>query len=145
MGADLILIAIFTYLLLVVQEFRPNLYPRRPAPRSTTLSRAVLREQWDAIKARFNDGTPEGRKLAIIEADKFVDYILKESGFQGEHMADRLERLAPHNLRSFERVWRAHKIRNEIVHAVGYDISESLAKQALSDYEAFLVEVRILY
>lgn len=142
---DVVLVGTIAFLWTAVQPFRPNLFPRRAKERNATLSRSMLREQWDAIKAHLNENTPANRKLAIIEADKLVDHILKESGFGGEHMADRLERLAPHNLRSFDRLWRAHKVRNEIVHSMGYEVPEREAKQALDDYEEFLKEVRILY
>jgi len=142
---DFVMIAVGAFLLVLVRPYRPNLTPRRPQARVSTLSRTVLRDEWDSIKNRFNEGTSSSMKLAVIEADRLVDHILKESGFSGEHMADRLEKLAPHNLKSFERLWRAHKIRNEIVHSIGYETPHSVAKQAMEDYEAFLKEVRILY
>lgn len=142
---DFILIGAFVFLLPLAITYRPDLFPRRPNAKVTTLSRTVLREQWEAIKARFAEGTPASVKLAVIEADKFVDHILRESGFRGEHMADRMEKLSSHGLQTFERLWRAHKVRNEIVHAVGYEISEANTSQAMEDYEAFLKELRILY
>lgn len=145
MFIDFILIGGFVFLLPIALTYRPDLFPRRPNARVTTLSRTILREQWEAILARFNEGTPASIKLAVIEADKFVDHILRESGFRGEHMADRIEKLSSHGLQTFERLWRAHKVRSEIVHAVGYEIPESNARQAMEDYEAFLKEVRILY
>lgn len=142
---DFIMIAVGAFLLALIRPFLPNLTPRRPSARTSTLSRAVLRDEWAAIKNRFNEGTTASIKLAVIEADKLVDHILKESGFSGEHMADRLEKLAPHGLATFERLWRAHKTRNEIVHAIGSEVPESAARRAMEDYEAFLKEVRILY
>jgi len=142
---DFIMITVGAFLLVLVRPFRPDVTPRRPSARTSTLSRAILRDAWAAIKARFDEGTSASIKLAVIEADKLVDHILKESGFGGEHMADRLEKLAPHNLKSFERLWRAHKTRNEIVHSIGSEVPESAARRSMEDYEAFLKEVRILY
>lgn len=142
---DFIMIAVGAFLFVLAQKYRPNLVPRKPSARTSTLSRSVLRDAWAAIVNRFNEGTSSSIKLAVIEADKLVDHILKESGFKGEHMADRLEKLSVHGLQTFERLWRAHKIRNEIVHAIGSEIPPSEAKQAMEDYEAFLKEVRILY
>lgn len=142
---DFVVIGALLFLMPLAMTYRPDLFPRRPNARVTTLSRSVLREQWDMIKSRFAEGTPASVKLAVIEADKFVDHILKESGFQGEHMADRMEKLSSHGLQTFERLWRAHKIRNEIVHSLNYEISSSEASQAMEDYEAFLRELRVLY
>lgn len=142
---DFILIGSFLFLLPLAITYRPDLFPRRPNTKATTLSRTALREQWDAIKAHLNDGNPANARLAVIEADKLIDYILKESGFRGEHMADRMEKLSSHGLQTFEKLWRAHKVRNEIVHSVGFEISESDIRQAIDDYESFLKEVRIIY
>jgi hypothetical protein len=142
---DFIMLAVGAFLFVLAQKYRPNITPHRPNARTSTLSRSILRESWAAIVNQFNEGTSSSMKLAVIEADKLVDHILKESGFKGEHMADRLEKLSVHGLQTFERLWRAHKIRNEIVHSIGSEVPPQEAKQAMEDYEAFLKEVRILY
>lgn len=125
-------------------KFRPDPGVKTDSRGTTTLSRAVLRERWSEVKRKFEEDTPDALKLAIIEADKLMDHILKESGFEGEHMADRLEKLAPHGLLSFDRLWRAHRLRNEIVHSPGFELHRNLAERTMRDYEAFLKEVNIL-
>jgi hypothetical protein len=71
-------------------------------------------------------------KLALIEADKLVDIVLKKAGVQGESFADRLrkvEKLVPRDL--YQKMWEAHKSRNTVVHEVNHaqiDYSAELAK-----------------
>ncbi|MDP3975076.1 MAG: hypothetical protein Q8P88_02220, partial [Candidatus Jorgensenbacteria bacterium] len=82
--------------------------------------------------------------LAIIEADKLVDDALKTSGLQGEHMADRLEKLRVEDYPTLDRLWRAHRVRNELVHTPDFGINEGDAKDVLRVYEKFLKELGAL-
>ncbi len=59
-------------------------------------------------------------KMAIIEADKVVDVILKKAGVAGNTMAERLRRVQKQVQRPiYSGMWEAHKLRNQIVHEVG--------------------------
>jgi hypothetical protein len=59
-------------------------------------------------------------KMAIIEADKVVDVVLKKAGVPGETMAERLRKVQKHVQRSiYSGMWDAHKVRNQLVHEVG--------------------------
>lgn len=70
-------------------------------------------------------------KHALIEADKLVDHTLKLQRFSGETFADRL-RSAGKNLNQHlnDEIWQGHKVRNEIVHEQGNNISNSELKTA---------------
>jgi hypothetical protein len=59
-------------------------------------------------------------KMAIIEADKLVDVILKKAGIAGNTMAERLRKVQKLVQRPiYSGMWEAHKLRNHIVHEVG--------------------------
>ena len=54
---------------------------------------------------------------AVIEADKLVDHLLKLKGYGGESFADRLRSTEAYlDQQSYQRLWDAHKIRNQIAH-----------------------------
>jgi len=56
-------------------------------------------------------------KHAVLEADKLVDYTMKQKGYSGETFADRLrsaEDSIPRNI--YNDVWEGHKVRNKIAH-----------------------------
>lgn len=114
------------------------------ARRILTLRDAVMKERWRAIAAKFSLGTTDAIRVAIIEADALVDTTLKGMGIVGEHLADRLSNLDPEDITTINRVWRAHRMRNDLVHTPGFVLSESDAKLAMSDYEAFLKEIEAL-
>ena len=89
--------------------------------------------RWATIMATSATGA-SGLKSAINEADKLLDYALREAGASGETMGDRL-RSAGARFSNRNDVWRAHKLRNALAHEVGFDLVPSQAKEALSDFE----------
>lgn len=126
-------------------RFRPRIRPGKTSPpRAITLRDALVRERWNAIVEKARAGGSDAAKIAIIEADKLVDDSLKQMGLQGEHMADRLAQVAPEELHSLERLRRAHRIRNDLVHTPGFTITAQEAEQTLLDYQSFLKESKTL-
>ena len=83
-------------------------------------------------------------KLAIIDADGLVDDVLKQMGLPGEHFADRLARLTPEELKTFDKVWTAHRVRNDLVHTPGFALGLDEARRVMKSYEAFLIEIKAI-
>lgn len=142
---DIFLVAILAIALIKMWKFRPNfdVEPRAQA-KVATLRTSVFRERWGKILKKISASTPYSLPLAVIEADALVDDALRHLGLLGEHMADRLSRLSPDDVKTLDRVWRAHRIRNDVVHTPGFYLSPGDGKQALADYEAFLKELEII-
>ena len=141
-------VALVVALIWVIQKgfaFRPPIHPSHTLPRRTlTLRDALMQERWRAVLAKAASGSADAFRIAIIDADKLADDALKQLGLEGEHMADRLEKITPAELRSLERLRRAHRIRNDFVHTPGFELSREAAARALEDYQAFLKEVQVL-
>jgi hypothetical protein len=126
-------------------KYRPDLtYDHRPDKNILTLQEQRFRERWQEILNLAEPANGESFKKAIIEADTFVDGVLGELGLEGEHMADRLERLDPDEIGSMPKLWRAHRIRNDLVHTPGFVIAPADGWQVLQDYETFLKEIKVL-
>lgn len=106
------------------------------------VDRALVSNRWQAIEAMAGSGAA-GLRGAVSEADKLLDYVLKNSGFAGQTMAERLKR-AERELSDKESVWRAHKLRNAYAHDVEIDLVPSQAKEALADLKAALKDLRAL-
>jgi hypothetical protein len=142
---DIGLFVALVYVLSNLWKLRPPLYlDLEPGRRVYTLGHAVIKERWEKVTRKFALGTPEGLALALIEADKVVDDVLKSLGLEGQHMADRLGQLSPDELKTFSRVWRAHRLRNEVVHSPDFYLTSADAERALDDFESFLKEVQAL-
>jgi hypothetical protein len=96
---------------------------------------------WQNIRAKAEQGTNESLRVAVIEADGFVDSVLKKRGLEGETFADRLQKLNRREYATLDRVWDAHRVRNDIVHTPDFEASPDTVRIALDNYEAFLREL----
>lgn len=100
------------------------------------LNRAYYQQAWQAIEQGL--GSDEtSLQLTIIKADKLLDQALRERGFSGATMGDRLK-TARNALGDSNAVWRAHKLRNRIAHETNIRLSSGEARQALAAFRGAL-------
>ena len=92
-------------------------------------------KKWGKIKTRISKGWETEAKLAIIEADQLLDSLLKRMGYVGENFSDRLKQIDIKTLSNIEQVWKAHEIRNNLVHDPDYRLSFGDAKKVVEIYE----------
>ncbi len=89
--------------------------------------------EWEIILNHLNSQNQAEWKLAIIEADSMLDEILKEVGYVGETLADRLKEAG--NGEVIQQAWEAHKVRNMIAHKGGTELTYREAKRVVGLYE----------
>ena len=90
---------------------------------------------WERTKKRLETKIASEYKLAVIEADSFLNDILGRMGYSGESLGERLKKVPDNVLPNLENVWGAHKIRNNIVHDPGYRLTQKKAKEVIGIYE----------
>ncbi len=112
-------------------------------PKRGKLDRALVRTRWAAIKTSAESG-PTGLKNAITEADKLLDYAMRESGFSGATMGERLKSAKSRSFTDLNAIWSAHKLRNSLAHDIGFDLVSSQAKEALRSFERGLRDLGAL-
>ncbi len=95
------------------------------------INKKYFLHEWSDISVAFKD--EKTRSLSIIHADKLLDEALKCLAFQGSTMAERLV-AAKSKLKRKDEVWKAHKLRNKIVHEPKFKVNEKQAKEALKGY-----------
>lgn len=108
------------------------------------LSRRRSVKAWQQIKKRMKLGGEANMKLAVIEADKIFDEMIKLSGYKGEVMADRLKQITSAQLSNIEQLWQAHKIRNRLVHEPDYHLTEEQTEVALDIYQQAFQEMGLI-
>ncbi len=113
---------------------------RRPELHGT--SREQIAHLWVQIEASSNQGIM-GTKLAIIEADKLLDRVLRSMYFPGDTLGERLKSAA-FKYPAIRQVWGAHRLRNQLVHDTTFEITIRKAKQALDDYRAALKVLNVM-
>lgn len=102
----------------------------------------MILKHWTDIVRRANTGTPENLRWAIMEADALVDTVLKERQMPGETMADRLANFRREDSKHIDKLWDAHRLRNEIAHTPGFAMTTRQAEKALFTYRDFLKELK---
>lgn len=143
---DVVLVVGFIVAYREAWRFHPTYESKKgaAAARRETMHDIVMRERWHATMTKFALGTPEAARVAIIEADALVDAALKNMQIEGEHLADRLSNIESDDIASMPRVWRAHRMRNDLVHTPGFAVTPKDAERTMRDYEAFLKEIGVI-
>lgn len=103
-----------------------------------------VQSKWEEVVRHSRSSHEAEWKLAIIEADKLVDDILKLAGYPGETMGDRLMSIEGGQLESLNGLWEAHKIRNKLVHETSYFLRFAEAQRALQLYARTLKELQAI-
>ncbi len=126
---------------------RPHSYRGAGSSRGYTgfVDPAETRVRWDNIMAVSKTGA-SGLKSSINEADKLFDFVMKQKGFSGDTMGDRLKSARSRfaNYSAYDGVWKAHKLRNALAHELSFDLVPSQAHEALADFERGLRELGAL-
>lgn len=75
-------------------------------------------------------------KLSIIEADSIMENLLKDLGFKGDTVGDRLKSASQETFRELSSAWEVHTIRNRIAHeGLAFELSHHEAKRVIALYE----------
>ena len=105
----------------------------------------VVKTKWSEIEELVKLGNPSRFKSAIMEADKLLDFALKNLGYPGNGLADRMKAIPreKYSREFFNNMWEAHKIRNEIVHNIEYEIHSAVAEDAINKFKKTFRELGI--
>lgn len=104
------------------------------------LNRSYYQAEWLKIENRLVRDEEQSYQMCVINADKLVDHALKQRGFSGDTMGDRLKS-ANKELSNKNAVWSAHKLRNKIVHESESRISYDDARYALGGFKQGLKDL----
>lgn len=94
------------------------------------------------ILEHLESPSPNDWKLAIIEADIVLDELLKERGFAGNTLGERLKSISPNQMESLSDAWEAHKVRNRIAHdGADFVLTRRIAEDTINRYRRVLGEL----
>lgn len=124
--------------ILLVLVFGTSFLLRRK-PRK--LNQAYYQERWQALQGLLKDKSTW--PLAIIDADKLLDDVLKRSKYRGKTMGERLV-AAQRDITSNDDVWFGHKLRNRLVHEDNVKLKERDVKDALLGIRAAMKDLGAL-
>ncbi len=103
-----------------------------------------LNKSWQKILARLSKNDEANLRLALIEADNLFDDLLKQMRLPGESMADRLRYIDSSQISNIDEIWRAHKLRNVLVHNHEYQVTRNEIDLSIKAYEKALKELEFI-
>lgn len=120
----LIIIIVFAVVVLVAINLGAKTVPKG-------IDKQYFVQEWQDITAMYKD--EKTRAMSIVHADKLLDESLKCLAYKGSTMGERLIS-AKAKLKHRDEIWKAHKLRNKIVHEPKFKLKEEQAKEALKGY-----------
>jgi hypothetical protein len=89
----------------------------------------------DDIQQHALSDNPNDWKLAIIEADIILDQTLKDRGYAGTSLGERLRSITPRQLSSIDDAWDAHRVRNKIAHeGADFVVTRRIVDETIARY-----------
>lgn len=103
--------------------------------RGGRLDRDNYLDHWNKVQELVADRSEQHWQQAVVEADKLLDQAFRELLLPGLTLGERL-RAAEYRFSrdTYQRLWQAHKLRNQISHEVGYTIDQHDAETAVSAF-----------
>lgn len=133
----LLLVALAVAVIVVVPVFGLGRKPKERLKSNSPLDRQMVINKWQEINQMVKMGGSSQLKNAVIEADKLLDYVLKAKVGDDGTLADRLKRAQKYfsNKPEYNNLWYAHKVRNQIAHETGFNLSPNEAKKVIGYFE----------
>ncbi len=101
--------------------------------------------KWDEIQKKIDSENPADWKTAIIEADSLIDEIIKNIGYKGADLGERLKNIEPSDFINLQNVWEANRIKNKIVRqGEAFQLTKEEAKETLGKYKKALKEFKYI-
>jgi len=103
------------------------------------------KDNWAFIKKQLDSEEQDKWKLAIVEADIFIDNLMERIGYRGMTLGDKIKSINPKNFSSVKELFEAHVVRRKIGQGgEEFQITQEEAKETLEKFEKALKELKYL-
>lgn len=129
-----------------IGRFFKNLFSGGGKSTSARIDREEVRRRWQEIEDSMKAGGPNNFKAAVIDADKLLDYCLKNIGAYGETLGERLKNSENkfHDRAAYQAAWEGHKERNRLVHEHNYEFLHHQAVSTINNFKKALNELGVI-
>lgn len=104
------------------------------------VDRSTVLRKWKEVEVLMEEAR---YTEAVLEADKVLDFVLKKMNVNGQGLGERL-RNAESLIKNYDDVWKAHKVRNQLVHEVDFEVGERKAQTVINIFRATLKHLSAL-
>jgi len=95
-----------------------------------------MEKQWEKIRKRTESKLETDYKLAIIDADDFLEDVLERAGYEGKDFNESISKASRLVSSIYDDILRAHEARNSIVYSPDFKLTAQEAEKILGTYEA---------
>ncbi|MDI6591760.1 MAG: hypothetical protein QME61_02390 [Patescibacteria group bacterium] len=99
---------------------------------------------WSKITKRLKTKRESEYKLALIEADSMLDNVLKNLGYKGENLKERLKLVSAETVSNIEKLLEAHEICGHIINDPDYRLTLEETEKVLNIYHQALKDLQVL-
>lgn len=104
--------------------------------------REAWARRWTELEAMLNEGESHWQ-VAIIEADKLFDRVLKSMHLPGTTMGERLKFLT-RSRPELRYVWEAHLVRNRLAHESNFYLTRRTTADTLQTFKKAFRDLGVL-
>lgn len=96
--------------------------------------RAKIKAAWENLELLAQGDNESEWVKAIFEADKLLDYALKQRRVAGNNLGERLKNAKAifHNV---DAAWQGHKLRNELAHNLDSQLTRPQVERAMNNFK----------
>jgi hypothetical protein len=103
----------------------------------------LIKREWEQIDIMVGQGGPSQLRQALIKADKTLDNALRDI-VEGEKMGERLKNAKDKfDYATYDKIWKAHKMRNSLVHESGFEPPYHVIELAIDDLRRGLNKIGV--
>lgn len=138
-----LLFVLFFIIIIAAGAYAFYIRRRHLHPVFSAEQKARIHVRWHQIEEQVRRGGPSHLRQAVLEADKLVDHTLQQMRVPGDTMGERL-RQSSQRFSDYNGLWKAHKLRNQIVHEMDKEILSFDVKRALVRFKQALADLGVL-
>lgn len=105
---------------------------------------AKSQKRWSKIRERLRSNDEDDFKVAVIEANLFLNELLKEKGCEGIDVKEKLERLGEDVISNFDDFLEVYKTYKFVSEDPSYHLTKKEAERFLDVYEAIMKDLGFL-
>jgi len=99
---------------------------------------------WRRILKRLKSSDESEYKIAVLEADRILNDILKLAGYPGRNLDERLEKMNSANLSNLEEIRQVHKLHERAVSDSDFSLTQNEARVAIEIYKKAFQELGLI-
>jgi len=109
------------------------------------IRKKVIAGKWKAVKRKFEKSKFESQwKVSLIEGLDVFDKTLKEAGYAGDNVGERLEKLTSEDVSNLDELLEACRICQDVVRDPDYRINKDKAEKIINLLERAVSDLEFL-